>query len=424
MSILISMMNFLKNKADIVNFKIILFFVVIIAVFSACKKETISVVGNDILPDGDVLSVRYYVFENNNAVTVEGKRIVTDNRDYALLGSYTLDDKFGTASADFIVQVRASSLNVDIVDSFVVDSVKLFLSLNEEKYYGDENTEFRFKIHELNQTIYFDSTYYSDFDASAVIDANTICDTTYTPNTDDNIIEFSLNTDYGNKIINGYKDNSFGTNDEFVEIIQGLYITTDSIMSGGSVLYIDYKSKNSYVKVYYTETKAGKPEASDFDLVINNYSAEINMFHHTYGDIQFNDTTDYVYAQGMAGSMGKLDLAFVKSFEDSGKVVINKAELVIPNENDAVYGSPAKAFIEIIDPESTTSLVKTGYLNDDGTEYSFIITSHIASIIKGVESKTGIYFYPADPSINASKIKLINNFDNKSIKLKLTYTKY
>lgn len=148
------------------------------------------------------------------------------------------------------------------------------------------------------------------------------------------------------------------------------------------------------------------------------------MFKHIYGDIQFNDTLEYIYTQGMAGPMGKLDISDVKVFSDSGKIVINKAELVVYNENDMVYESPEKMFIEVIDPTEETSLVKTGYLNDDKTEYSFIITNHVTSIIDGIESKTGIYLYPAEPTVNASKTKLINNFNSKNIKLKLTYTKY
>ncbi len=424
MSILISMMNFLNNKATVVNLKISLFFIIVLIAFSACKKDTVSVIGNDILPDGDKFAVKYFVFKNNDAITVKGKRFVSNNRDYALLGSYTLDDMHGTSTANFITQVRTTSLTIDFSDTIVVDSVKLFLSFNDEKYYGDENTEFKFSIHELNQTIYFDSTYYTDFDASSIIEPTSICDTTFTPNTEDKIIEFSLDNTYGQKIIDAYKSNSFSTNDEFVDVIKGLYIKTDSIISGGSILYLDYKSTDSYLKVYYTETKNGENKPQDFDLVINNYCAEINMFNHTYGNIEFNDTTDFVYAQGMAGAMGKLDLSFVKTFADSGKIVINKAELIIPNENDPNYGSPQEMFIEIIDTTSETTLVKTGYLNDEGTEYSFVITNHIKSIIDGVETKTGVYIYPANPTINASKVKLINNFDNKSIELKLTYTKY
>ena len=424
MSILISTMNFLNKKANIVNFKTSLFLLIVLIAFSACKKDTVSVIGNDILPDGDKFAVKYFKFNNNNAVTVKGKRFVSNNRDIALLGSYTLDDNFGLTTAEFITQVRASYLSIDFADTLIVDSVKLFLSLNDEKYYGEENTEFRFNIYELNQTIYFDSTYYTNFEASSIINENSICDTTFTPNTNDKIIEFSLNKNYGQQIIDAYKTNNFSTNDDFVKVIKGLYIKTDSIINGGSILYIDYKSANSYIKVYYTETKNGSETAQDFDLVINNYCAEINMFYHTYGNIEFNDTTNYVYAQGMSGAMGKLDLSFVKTFADSGKIVINKAELVIPNENDITYGSPQKLFIEIIDESSTNTLVKTGYLNNDKTEYSFVITSHIKSIIDGIETKTGVYIYPANPTTNASKVKLINNFDNKSIELKLTYTKY
>lgn len=402
-------------------YKKILILLALVAIFGACKKETISVIGNDILPNGDKFTVNYFEFNKTNAVTVEGKKFVSNNRDIALLGSYTLDDKFGTTTADFITQVRLASLNTNFYDSLVVDSVKLFLSLNDDKFYGEENTEFHFSIFELNTDIYFDSTYYTNFDATTVID-NKICDTTFTPNTDDKILTFSLDNSYGEKVINA---DTTSTNEDFIKLIQGLYIKTDSILVGGSVLYIDYKSANSFIKIYYRD----KPNSNGFvsneiDLVLNNNCAEINMFKHIYGDIQFNDTLEYIYTQGMAGPMGKLDISDVKVFSDSGKIVINKAELVVYNENDMVYESPEKMFIEVIDPTEETSLVKTGYLNDDKTEYSFIITNHVTSIIDGIESKTGIYLYPAEPTVNASKTKLINNFNSKNIKLKLTYTKY
>lgn len=407
------------------NSKIVLLFItVIITLFSCNKEETVSKIGNDILPDGDKLNVKYFVLNDIAAVTVPGKRFVSNNRDIALLGSYNFDSKFGLTKADFISQVRPASLGITFADTIVVDSVKLYLAFNEEKYYGDENTEFRFKIYELNNDIYFDSTYYTDFNPSSIIDINTICDTTFTPNTDGDILSFSLSKEYGQKIIDVYKYDSLASNEDFLNKIKGLYITTDSINFGGSILYIDYKSENSFVKVYCTETKNNVLINTDFEVLLNNYSAEINMFKHTYGDIQFEDTTDYIYAQGMAGAMGKVDLSPVKLFSDTSKVVINKAELIVPNENDITYGSPEKMYIEIIDTTSENNLVKYGYLNDDGTEYSFLVTDHITSIIDEIDNNTGIYIYPADPTINASKVKLINDNDNKNIKIKLTYTKY
>jgi hypothetical protein len=405
-----------------------LYTTILLLIAVACNKEDQSLIGKDILPDGDNFNVEYYIFDSINAVTIPGKKSISNNRSIALLGSYNLDPNFGMVKADFATHLRLSSTTTIFGDSIQIDSVKFFVLFNgdnaEDRYYGDKTTELHFKVYELDSTIYYDSTYYSNFQLNTASNNLPICDTTFVPNYENTSFELKLDTSFGRKVINAYNSHTTITNEDFIKDIKGIYVTTDSVSSGGSIMYINHLSNNTFIRIYYKSKVNNTLSNREFDLYINSYSAEINMFKNTVGNIQYNTSADYIYTQGMGGPIGNLDLSFVETYSDSGKIVINKAELILPNENDAIYGSPEKMYIEIVDTTGATNLVKSGYLNDDKTEYSFIITDHITSIINKKETKTGIYIYPANPTINAGKTKLINNLNNKNIKLKLTYTKY
>jgi len=409
-----------KNIILLIFFSILLF---------SCKKEDKSLIGKNILPDSDVLGTEYFQFNNIKASTVAGSKIESHDKLSVMLGSMDFGDEYGHSKADFITQTRLSVLKPTFAgfgNNPIVDSVKMFMLYVGDKYYGDTLTDLNIKIYEINDDIYLDSTYYSDFDPSLIYDeSNPICNQTISPAPSTNLLELNINNDFGQKIVE-IDTNLLKDNDVFVENFKGLYITSDSVTNGGSILYFSLISKATYIRIYYHNDI----DTLDYDLLINEACAEIGMFKHSRYNIDFNDSTSqFVYTQTMAGIRGKIDLSVVKTFADSGNVTINKAELVFDYQSQT-NPEPEKLYLQVVDGKDDTqpSDFNLGYYNgkynEDNQTYSFVITKHVSDIIKGTQQYPELYVYPYNSSLTANRATLINNFDNKNIKLKIIYTKF
>lgn len=412
------------------QYKNIFLLIFISILLFSCEKEDRSLIGKDILPDSDVLGTDYYQFNGIKAFTVSGEKVESQNKVSVMLGSIDFGDEYGHSKADFITQTRLSVLMPGFIgfgDNPVVDSVKMFILYHGDKYYGDTLNDLNVKIYEITDDIYLDSTYYSNYDASLIIDEGSpICSQTISPAPTSNLLELNIDNSFGERIVTA--DTSIlSDNDKFLEDFKGLYITSDSVSSGGSILYFSLISPSTYIKIYYHNDT----DTLDYDLLMNTSCAEISMFKNSrYNNIDLNDSTsDFIYTQAMAGIKGKVDLSVVKTFADSGNISINKAELVFDYQSQ-INAEPEKLYLQVVDGEENTkpSDYLLGYYdgkyNDDNSTYTFVITKHVSDIISGAQQFPELYIYPYNGSLTANRATLINNFDNKNIKLKIIYTKY
>ena len=76
-----------------------------------------------------------------------------------LLGSH-YDPVFGTTTASFYTQLRLSQNDVNFGSNPVCDSIILTLDYNA--FYGDSNQTQTIKVYQLDEDIFYDSTYYSN----------------------------------------------------------------------------------------------------------------------------------------------------------------------------------------------------------------------------------------------------------------------
>ena len=414
------------------KYKNILILIFSVIVIFSCKKETSSFVGDNILPESDKFGTKYFEFDNIQGVTVMGERLQTNGKSSAaMLGSINFNDEYGQSKADFMVQTRLSVENPSFGANPVVDSVKFTMLYSgsdvENFYYGDTTSDLTFKIYELTESIYIDSAYYSDHDASTMYDESTpICTQTISPSPKSGFIELTLDNTFGEKVI--ADPTKLTDNEVYLEAFKGLYVTTNIVMSGGVMLYLNLSSPNSQVTIYYHNDT----DTADFDLIINSLSTEFGMFKNTgHNNIDFNNSSDFIYTQPMAGIRGKIDLSPVKMFADSERYTINKAELIF-NYYAGQYNEPNKLFLQVADGKTDTINVprdySMGYYNgkydEDNNTYSFVITKHVTDVISGTQEFSDLYLYPNDFKTTANRATLINNFDNKNIKLKIIYTKY
>jgi hypothetical protein len=135
----------------------------------------------------------------------------------------------------------------------------------------------------------------------------------------------------------------------------------------------------------------------------------------------------------MSGLKTKISFPFLKHFTDSGSILVNRAEVVIPSELGAVYYPlSSQLFLKAIDAAGNpyfpidfleASGYYGGYINSTGDGYTFNITRHIQEYLNGVVPNADFVLQVAGNGVNASRAVLLNGANSSKIKLRLSYTK-
>jgi len=415
-------------------------------IISSCNEP--ENIGLEVQPEKD----KFNVFFNDSTVitayTVKEDTIRTDKMVYNLLGNYN-DPIFGRTSASFYTQVRLSSNNVDFGPSPQPDS--LVLTFAYKGYYG-KLRKVNVKVHELLDNIFKDTAYYSNQNFN--ISSQTLASTTIIPNPNDSIsidgqklpphLRIKLDNTLAQKFLNESASSNLSGNDNFLDFFKGLFITTDFVNSEGSVLYFDLLSSLSQLTLYY---KNDNNDSLKYNFVINDNCARFNTYaHYDYNNAAFTlqqqingDTLlgdSLLYLQSMAGLKVKIQFNELKHFLQSNYLVLNKAELIIPVENDNSqlnYKLPEKLTLaRITETGELTYLIDQfegeshfrGQYDQANHQYSFTITRHIQNIILENIDDFGMYLMISGSGINAGRAVLRGNGRSENnFKLKLTYTK-
>lgn len=118
------------------------------------------VIGLEVQPESDKISISSLDDSNPfSLATKSADSVRTDEPLVALLGSYE-SSNFKDVSASFSTQLLLSQNAVDFGASPVLDSA--ILSLVYSSYYGDTTIEMGIKIEQLDESIHYDSSYYSN----------------------------------------------------------------------------------------------------------------------------------------------------------------------------------------------------------------------------------------------------------------------
>lgn len=408
--------------------------------FSACKKDP-SVVGLDVQPTGDrVLNVRECYFPVS-AFTRAEDSITSDERTYNLLGSY-VDPQFGPTSADFITQIRLAANNVSFgtVSDDSIQSITLYL--NYSGCYGDtlsSQTPFHIKVYELTKDIKLTDTLYSNlavtqnnyYDPAKVL-ADTLFTPKFTPDIHDTVLAIRLNKSLASKILHASAD-SLVSADIFMQYFKGLYLKVDTDVYGKVIMYYNLLSPRTKLSIVYNH-------GTTYNLVINTSCARLNLFHHNYTGLPFfaslTDTMNNhssVYVQSMSGPRVKIKLPSFATWQDSGIVVINKAELVMRVDETTIgsYAPPVKLFLVAANQSEKYSFLNDyiknrkyfgGEYNSTDKTYKFNIPLKIQDLITGSLSNDRLFIFPESNRTSANRVVIINNAINP-IQLKITYTK-
>lgn len=420
-------------KKSILKSSNLLLFCLLITLFS-CEKNP-SDIGLNLQNENEIIDGEKIDTVSLKAYTKSEDSLSSDERTYSLLGSY-LDPIFGYSEASFVTQMRLAASNVSFGTNPVADS--MIMCLDYRSYYGDTTVAQTIEIYEMENSIYLDSTYYSNFNISAYTPSQKLIGTKiYTPRPNDSCLVIKLNDAFAQQII-GATSEQLQNNDNFLQFFKGFYLKTQSNMSQAAIVYYNLLSTQSKVTLYYHNSEGSQM----YDFVFNSSCARINLFNHNYGlssiSSTINDTAgsdSLLYLQAMSGLNAKITFPYITNFANLPLLALVRAELIIPVKTDAsasLYKAPEKLLLvaynsdgayEFLPDYSVGTDYFGGSANSEYTEYRFNISRYIQQLAYKQRSDFGIALFVSDNRISANRVIIKGPQCVNGMRLSITYLK-
>ena len=396
-----------------------LFIVAFLFVAVGCNKP--DEIGKEVLPEDDLINSTFTDTTTIETSTLLEDSLRADELTYELLGSYN-DPLFGVTDASFYTQILLGATpNFGADTALSADSVVLIFKYSG--FYGDTTLPQTVHVYPVTESIYYDSTYYSDrvigYDASTdLANGYQISPRIKTSST----IRIPLSTTLADSLVHHAGVSSL--------IAKGVYIKVDPATGtgNGAIMYLDPLDAASAMTLYYKLDTL--PKTYNFSF---RSAARINHFEHDAASTAFMqvgqpanaDTVNYL--QSMAGLKVKVNFPYLKNFLDSGNIAINKAELVITAaELPALYPVPSKVFFSAYDADGKLKFVpdygETVFGGDyyiPGHSYVFSITRQLQQVLDGKVSDYGYSINVLGASVQANRLVIGSGKTGSSSKMKL-----
>jgi len=453
------------TKQDLLTLLISLF------LFASCKNP--GAVGLDVDPNAAIEGTLVNS-ERITSQTIKENDIITNALTQHPIG-YMVDPIFGKTESSLAMSVAPpSSLTQDFGTNSTLDSAVLVLNLGTQ-FYGDTTTsKYSVDVYQLTNRITnfkssdvqaHNSTLLGNFNSkifpkTPIKIFDIIAGKTDTLKTVKAQIRIPLNKAFIQNTILAQPAATFTTNAKFAEYFKGLYAEinkTSSTIAGGGVAFIDFAASNSYVQMVYKKPNTSNGiDTVSVNFPISSATVAANIKHdYTGTDVQTqlsNTTTQYnvTYLQALVGVKTKISFPDLANFQNTyGKVVVNKAELVVdvsngsfvnpfvPAERIALYRwDIAEQPTFLPDYSSLASSGATGLFGGAyqalNNRYVFNVTSYIQGIIDKTITDYGTFLAPTStsayeitPSATTAGRTVIGSFGNTTNKIKLNiyYTK-
>jgi len=344
-----------------------------------CENDPAEI-GIDIQPDSDKLNV----FSTDTIAVIAHSVYVdsvrTDETSRTMIGSY-YDPVFGVTTSSLNLQLLLESSSVELGDSPVLDSMVMVLEYSsivltgsdDLAAYGDTTTPQTFRIYELDESIFADSVYYSNFEVAVKPDE--IGAITFEPHPTDSItidstrykarLSIKLYDSYVQKFRDASENEELSSLDDFLEFFKGMRIAPDEVSSGGAMLFFNVASTSTRMTLYYSNDEK---DSLEYYFPIGSSSARFMNFTHNYDlaspefQNQLNgDTTlgeQKFYLQSMAGVATIIEIPYLKNLNNLGSMALNEAKLSIPDNNpDDELFPPSELILYSINSEGKNTLV-------------------------------------------------------------------
>ncbi len=463
-------------KLDLLTLLISLF------IFSSCEKS--STIGLEIDPSSAVQGALV------DTVTIVSRTELDNNTSTYLLTRHPLgylnDPIFGITESNLAMSVNLPSDAYSFGTNPVLDSAILVLNYGGE-FYGDSTLNYSIDVHQLssnlknetsllnNRDYAYNSTVIGNrsgklfpttpFKILDIVDAKPDTLKKVTPQ-----VRIKLSNAFIQNNILNLTTANLKTDEEFATAFKGLYvqINKSGLSGNGALMFFDFAALNTNLTLYYKKQNGTTTTA--IDTVSVNFPISTTLgpiaasIKHDYAGTAIatqlsnpNQQYNVTYLQPLVGLKNKISFPYLNKFaSEAGKIVINKAELVI----DLSSGTDIKPFTpsprlvlykydiaekrqNLDDNSPATSnmgldpTVFGGYYNSIKKQYVFVITSHIQGLLTGKTKDYGTFLAPTSlnefqyltPSLTTGGRAVIGSFKknpaigDNTMKLNIYYTK-
>jgi hypothetical protein len=439
--------------------------------FASCKSS--NTIGLDVDPATAIKGTLV------DSVTVDTKTVNDEPASTATLLRYPLgflnDPQLGTTEASLAMSVNLPSTKYSFGTSPTIDSAVLVLPYSTQ-FYGDSTSTYSVDVHQLTTDISEQTSFKSNhewpYDATTLAGnyTGTIKPTTPFKVTDvvsgkaDTLrkvaaqMRIKLDPSFISNTI--LKDTSMLRNNAFFTgAFKGLHVSVnkDKTTGTGGIAFFTMSGTDSRLEIYYKKQNATTSSARDtvevnFPITTssNPVAATVKHSYSTNISTQLaNDTVQYpvTYLQGLAGLRNKVSFPYLSNFIKTlgGKIVINKAELVV----DLSSGTDVSPFVpaprlalytydiaglraNIKDNATPASSTYGGFYDATTKNYTFIVTSYLQDLIDGKATDYGTFISTSSPTefdltppVTSAARSIIGSFGSTTNKVKLNiyYTK-
>lgn len=432
----------------------------IAAVFSACKEP--DGIGLDVLPEGEAMDIAWVDSFKVEAQTVYFDSVRTSGRATYAVGDFG-DPIFGRVQSQMFSQFLLVSEGADpFNNSYQVDSV--VLNLRYASAYGrvDKLRGFQqFGVFEVEEDLLLDgfevsdTTYYSN-DMVQAVSSTPLGTIDFAPDLLNPVpsgidstflfpsLRIRLDSMLGVRIVSSVNLND---NDLFTSEFKGLNIRPiNSSMSSdfGALLFFDMLSEESRLELFYHIPGDTVLQQYKFDM--NNSNALFTTVEHDFsaevidavnaGVISGVD--DNLYIQGLAGTRLRVKFPTLRGLNELGAVAINKAELVLPVDEDAIddFGAPSILTVNSINETDSAFPIRDqgelggidyygGIYDSDKKEYVFNVARELQTLLSNPDEEDyGFYIAPL-VAVDGKRVVLNgpnHPVDEEKLRLRLTYT--
>lgn len=401
-------MNILKQAA----------YLIIGTAILACNDP--NVVGIN-LPDSAKFTINNDSIENFVLTTVVEDSLRSDESISLLLGQITEDPIFGENTGAFCQQMLLPANNIEEISNIVVDSV--FITYTYSDFYGDlnENEDLEMSVHELEESIYKDSIYYSDY--TPIYNSTNLAVNKFIIEGDSNsssYLKIQLSNSFGEQIINASGSDDMIDDEAFLEFFKGFYVEATA---SNTIMYLNPIADKSRFRIFYHEIDIDT--AISFDCDFSGDAARINIFNKKTIDTTLN--SNYRYIQSMGGH--KIEFIFTDLPSIQQKVegkAINRVTVDLKIIEDNNYASHEKLFLV-----RETNEGKIVFLTDFTIEgeshfggelkdgiYSFNITRYFVQLLNNPEYTDKLYILSSGAAANANRTIL----DYSKININIIFT--
>lgn len=432
--------------------------------FSSCDES--SVIGLAIQPTNDLLGFSYIDTTTVVTRTIKMDSLASDEYSPLLqsthnlqLGTY-LDPTFGLVSNSIYTQLSLTTNNPDFGAGAGVDSVVLSLAYNPSFYGKTFMAPQTVNVYRLTGDISTSTRYYSVDTIAADNSLDLAGGYQFKPAPIDSVtiiqggvpavlkpqIRIPLNASLGTELL--LNQSLLVSSSSLQTFMKGLYITTKnsslSLLNGtGNLFYIMMADPQTRLTVYY-HNGSGTGLSYDFSLA---GKGRFSRFEHDYSyasnDLQnqlsaASGNNDLVYIQGAAGLKVKVDFPYLMGWLKDGPIAINKAELVVKIDQDAVYQKdtfavPGNIVVFGVYADSTNFILPAssgdpgfgGTYNSSTQDYHFNISRYIQQVLTGKIQNTGLHLVVANGVYYSNRVVVGGGAATSpyQMKLNISYTK-